>query len=157
MDTRSFAEKFLFDPLQIRNIDWLKFRDGYYDGCGLLSIRLREPDMIKIGMLVLHHGKYEKKQIVPEKWIYEIFNPTVSYPTPWGFDHSLYSLCWYHATYQQTQLIYGLGWGGQFLLIIPRLNAVVAISENTANFTAIAQSEVFIHKIFPVIFKVLQK
>jgi CubicO group peptidase (beta-lactamase class C family) len=67
MDTRRFAEQYLFGPMGITEFDWKKMNDGYYDGCGLLSIRLREADMLKIGLLVLHHGKYQECQLVPEK------------------------------------------------------------------------------------------
>lgn len=78
MDTRAFAKKFLFDPLGITNFDWKKMKDGYYDGCGLLSIRLRSVDMLKLGNLVLNKGIYYKQQIVPAKWITAIINPEVT-------------------------------------------------------------------------------
>ena len=65
MDTRTFANKYLFSPMGITDFDWKKLNDGYYDGAGLLSIRLRAADMLKIGLLVLHNGRYAGKQVVP--------------------------------------------------------------------------------------------
>jgi CubicO group peptidase (beta-lactamase class C family) len=152
MDTRSFAKKFLFDPLGITEFEWEKMRDGYYDGCGLLSIRLRSEDMVKIGLLLLHKGVYNHRPIVPAQWVALIFHPDIFYPTQWGFDGSTYAICYYHTTYKGVPLTYGMGWGGQFLILIPTLNAVVVTNENSADAHAIQQSVTFIHRIFPLIF-----
>ena len=69
MDTRAFADKYLFGPLGITHYEWAKMKDGYYDGSGLLSIRMRSLDMLKKG----------------------------------------------------TAITYGMGWGGQFLVIYDQL------------------------------------
>lgn len=150
-DTYTFGKKYLFDPLGIRTLEWPQMKDGYYDGCGLLAIRLRSEDMLKIGLLILHHGRYNDKQIVPANWTDLILNPDKSYPTEWGFDHSTYALCYYHATVGTTPITYGMGWGGQFLVIIPTLNAVIVANENTDDATAISQSILFTTKICPLI------
>jgi CubicO group peptidase (beta-lactamase class C family) len=150
-------KKFLFDPLGITGFKWSKMRDGYSDGSGLLSIQLHSEDLVKIGKLILSHGWYAHKPIVPEKWIKLIMQPDKFYPSDWGFDHSTYALCYYHANYNGTDITYGMGWGGQFLIIIPSLKAVVVINENTADATAINQSVTFINHIFPVIFDQLKR
>lgn len=157
MDTRTFATKYLFDPLHITEIEWAKMQDGYYDGSGLKSIFLRSVDMLKIGTMLLHGGIYEHKQIVPEKWVKLIFNPDVIYKADWGFENSSYALCYYHTIYKETKITYGMGWGGQFLVIIPSLKAVIVINENIGNANAIKQSIAFTHRIFPSIFTQLDK
>lgn len=40
MSTLEFAQKYLFGPLGITKVQWGKMADGYYDGCGLLSVQL---------------------------------------------------------------------------------------------------------------------
>jgi CubicO group peptidase (beta-lactamase class C family) len=155
MDTWSFAKKFLFNPLGIKQFEWMKMRDGYYDGCGLLSVRLRSEDMVKVGMLLLNKGVYEHRQIVPAQWVASLFQPDISYSTEWGFDRSTYALCYYHTVYEGVPLTYGMGWGGQFLILIPSLNAIVVTNENSADVHAIQQSIVFMHRIFPLIFEQL--
>jgi CubicO group peptidase (beta-lactamase class C family) len=155
-DTYNFGKKYLFDPLGITTLEWPKMKDGYYDGCGLLAIRLRSDDMLKIGLLILHHGRHNDKQIVPAGWIDLIFTPDKFYPTDWGFDHSTYALCYYHATVDSTPITYGMGWGGQFLVIIPTLNAVIVANENTADATAIRQSVLFTTKICPLLLQQLK-
>jgi len=64
LSTLAFANKYLFGPLKIERVEWIKMNDGYYDGSGLLSIRLSIRDMNKIGVLLLDGGRYGGKQIV---------------------------------------------------------------------------------------------
>jgi len=156
IDTRAFATKFLFGPMGITDFDWKKLNDGYYDGAGLLSIRLRAGDMLKIGLLVLHNGRYGSKQLVPEKWISQILEPQIVYHTELGLPGSMYGLCWYHANYHGTKVIYGQGWGGQHVFVIPTLNAVAVLNENTADETAIMQENNFFSQVFPLLFKQLK-
>ncbi len=157
MPTLDFAKKFLFAPLQIDTVQWMKMNDGYYDGSGLLSIRLTVTDMNKIGQLVLDSGRYQGRQIVSSQWIRKLLNPPQLYPTGWGFPGSSYGLCWYHKTWEGIPIIYGLGWGGQFNFIIPSLHAVITVNESVADATAIPQSIKFQSKIFPLILAELKK
>jgi len=157
MDTKTFATKYLFTPLNITKIEWARMQDGYYDGSGLKSISLQSADLLKIGSLLLHGGVYDHIQIVPKKWVKLIFNPDVFYNADWGFKNSTYALCYYHTTYKGTQITYGMGWGGQFMIIIPSLNAVIVANENIADANAVKQSIAFTTRIFPAIFHELDK
>lgn len=152
-DTYTFAKKYLFGPLGIADVEWMKMNDGFYDGCGLLSIRLRTEDMLKIGLLILHNGRLGSRQIVPEKWIQLILDPDKYYQTDWGFSHSTYALCYYHATVGGIPITYGMGWGGQFLVVIPALHAVVVANQSIADATAIRQENNFTSGIFPVLLR----
>jgi CubicO group peptidase (beta-lactamase class C family) len=157
MDTYSFAKKMLFEPLGITHTAWMKMPDGYYDGSGLLSMRLNTEDLLKIGQLLLNKGMHKGKQIVPENWVQQLLAPGKTYKSYWGFPQSDYALTFYHFTYNHTNVIYGMGWGGQFIVIIPSLHAVIAINENIADANAINQSIAFQQQIFPVIFSMLKK
>jgi hypothetical protein len=50
-----------------------------------------------------------------------------------------------------------MGWGGQFVVIIPSLKAVIVASENISDRNAVKQSIAFTHRIFPSIFYQLDK
>lgn len=156
MSTFDFANKYLFGPLDIKNVKWGKMNDGYYDGCGLLSVQMPNVDMNKIGSLLLHKGYYNEKPIASEKSIDAILNPTTSYHTPWGFDGSTYALCFYHFNYNGTPITYGLGWGGQHVFIIPAKKAVISVNESIDDATAIKAENLFLNKIFPVIYQQLK-
>jgi CubicO group peptidase (beta-lactamase class C family) len=156
MNTLDFANKYLFAPMDIKNVKWGKMNDGYYDGCGLLSVQMTNLDMNKIGSLILHKGHYNNKPIVSEKWIDMILNPSISYHTPWGFDGSTYALCFYHYNYNGTPITYGLGWGGQHVFVIPAKKAVISVNESISDATAIKAENLFLNKIFPVIYQQLK-
>ena len=152
MNTLAFAEKYLFGPLGIIDVSWAKMNDGYYDGCGLLSVHLRTGDLVKIGSLLLHDGKFGQQAIVSKNWIDGILHPAVSYNTEWGFENSRYALFWYHAVYKGTDLVYCQGWGGQYLIVIPELKVVIAVNQNHEGATAPGQPYIFTRRIFPLIY-----
>jgi CubicO group peptidase (beta-lactamase class C family) len=153
MDTQTFAVKYLFEPLGIIYFNWAKMNDDYYDGCGLLAINMRPTDWLKIAQTLMHDGMYNGTQVIAAKWVKEIFWPHVSYKATWGFPESTYGLCFYHLNYQGVKVTYGMGWGGQFLVLIPEKQAVIIINQSPANAVAIKQSNYFINKIFPSIFE----
>lgn len=152
MDVLSFAKKYLLHPLDITTVEWRKAKDGYYDLAGLENIRLRTADWLKIGSLLLHEGQYHQKQIVPKQWINQIIHPDKTYPTEWGFHPSQYGLCWYHINYKGREMVYGLGWGGQFLVVVPELKMVLAINQSKEDQNAIRRAARFLESIFPAFF-----
>ncbi|MBS1520149.1 MAG: serine hydrolase [Bacteroidetes bacterium] len=156
MTTLDFAAKYLFGPLDIQHVHWYKMFDGYYDGCGLYSVEMTTSDMNKIGLLLLHKGHYNGKAVVSKKWIAELLNPSIFYHTPWGFDGSTYALCFYHYNYNGTPITYGLGWGGQHVFVIPAKKAVISVNESISDFTAIKAENLFLNKIFPIIYQQLK-
>ncbi|MEP6611982.1 MAG: serine hydrolase [Mucilaginibacter sp.] len=155
MNTLAFASKYLFSPIGIQNVKWGMMKDGYYDGCGLLSVQMATTDMTKIMSLLLHNGDYNGKSLVSSNWVNQLLHPTIVYRTPWGFEGSTYALCFYHYNYKGTPIIYALGWGGQFSFIIPGRNAVVSVNESIDDATAIKTSIVFLNRVFPLIFSAI--
>jgi CubicO group peptidase (beta-lactamase class C family) len=157
MDVLSFAKKNLLGPLGITAIEWKKMKDGYYDLAGLENIRLRTADWLKIGSLLLHEGKYHQKQIVPKQWIAQILHPEILYHTEWGFRGSQYGLCWYHLNYKGQEMTYGMGWGGQFLVVVPGMKMVLVINQSREDENAIRHAGRFIEAIFPHFFNAVSQ
>lgn len=149
--TLDFARKYLFEPLGILQTDWPKMRDGYYDGAGLLSLHLRTIDMNKIGRMMLQYGKFQGKQVVSEKWIDSLLKPQKTYPAPWELSDTRYGLTFYHTFYKGLPIIYGMGWGGQFLILIPELQATISVNQRVNNRKAVQQTALFMGRIFPMI------
>lgn len=149
--TLDFARQYLFEPLDIHQVEWPKMKDGFYDGSGLLSVHMSTVDVNKIGRLLLNKGRYKGKQIVSEKWVQTLLEPAKTYPAPWGLSNTTYGLCFYHKKYKVEKLIYGMGWGGQFLILVPGLDAVITVNQKVDDSTAIQQSETFMGSIFPLI------
>jgi CubicO group peptidase (beta-lactamase class C family) len=157
MDVRSFATQYLFGPLGISTFEWEKMKDGYYDLAGLQNVRLRTADLIRIGSLLLQEGRYEGKQIVSKRWIDLTLQPDLVYDSPWGFMPSKYALCWYHTSFRGNEMIYGMGWGGQFLIVIPALQLVMAVNQSHEDAKAPRQSGLFTEAIFPAFYEAIQE
>lgn len=116
-----FAEKYLFEPLGIREYDWFS-KNGVFDSGG--GLKLRSRDIAKFALLHLNKGKWGKKNIVSEKWMEETFHPFIE------IKHPLYSC--YQWQMVKTDLGYNVwfipGNGGQIINIIPALNMVVIVN-----------------------------
>ncbi len=75
-DLKSFGQKNLFSPLNVKLGDWPKDLDGYRIGSGDIQFTAR--DMAKFGMLYLNKGQIDGSQIIPSDWVRE---STQSYST----------------------------------------------------------------------------
>ncbi len=62
-----FARQILFAPLNITNVRWDGDRDGYTATAWGLYTTTR--NFAKFGFLYLKKGRWEDRQIVPEKWV----------------------------------------------------------------------------------------
>ena len=91
-------------------------------------------DMVKIGLLLLNDGRWNKKQIVSEEWILQSTKPRV--PESEFFD---YGYQWWYRSKNNKQwwkepqtvsdeehdMSFALGWGGQYIIVAKDLNLVV--------------------------------
>lgn len=155
--TLDFARQYLFTPLGIEHVEWPVMKDGFNDGSGLLSVRIRTADMNKIGRLILDSGRYNGQQLVATQWTQALLHPPKTYPAPWGLRNTTYGLFFYHKTCKGENITYGMGWGGQFLILIPGLDAVISVNQAVDDRNAIRQSDVFMGEIFPMIFDWIQQ
>ena len=143
MKLDEFAKKFLFEPLQIKEFQWLKDSTGFcHAGGGLF---LKPIDMMKIGIMVINNGKWEKRQIVSENWIRK---STSSY-LPTSFDISTYGYFWWirerNTTGRKTtRVVTAEGAGGQKMYIFPEYQLIIAFTER--NYTTPQVSPMFIQE-----------
>ena len=135
-----YAEEHLFDPLRIPVYAWYRNmthpRHWTHTGGGL---GLRSRDLAKIGYLLLSGGRWEGKQVVPASWIEESTTPHAQVDsTLWyGYQWWLQTLANANGDLasspptRQNVVIEGRGWGGQYLVAIPRLDLVVAVTSGS--------------------------
>ncbi|MEL3962511.1 serine hydrolase [Lysinibacillus endophyticus] len=127
-----FAQKHLFKPLNISNVEWYKDNKGIYKGAD--GLRLTIADMEKLCLLMLQKGQWKGTQIVSEKWIEQAISPHYS-----TYKHiGEYGLHWWTSKINPTldddsdsnRFHFGLGFGGQYMIIVPKFNlSVIFISE----------------------------
>jgi len=120
-----FAQENLFDPLGVAASKWVYINDNFVYASGDLRLSLR--DMAKIGMLVLDHGEWNGKRVVSSKWIDEMTTKRVWLPKGDGYGYQ-----WWLQTYglgkDSINSFHAGGWGGQWIIVLPGLNAVVVFT-----------------------------
>lgn len=119
-----FARKYLFGPLAIEHFSWdSPGNSGYPLMGGSLSLAPRS--MVKVGAMVLNKGVFNKQQVVSESWIEE----SASAKTESNVPGDMYSYQWWNILMdsgrKSYECIWANGWGGQFIYIIPDLDAVI--------------------------------
>ena len=119
-----FARKYLFEPLHIERYNWDgPGQNGYPLMCGSLSLTPRS--MVKIGAMVLNHGRFNEQEVLSESWIEE----STSVKTETNFPGDKYSYQWWNLHLDSGgkayKTIWANGWGSQFIFIIPELDAVI--------------------------------
>lgn len=124
----AFAEEKLFEPLGIRDVEWLSFV-GSTELAAFAGLRLRPRDLAKLGQLVAADGRWNGRQIVPNWWISESTKPRMNaeghgalyYGYQWWLGRSLLNG-------QDLTWSAGFGSGGQRLFIVPELDLVVVVN-----------------------------
>lgn len=120
-----FAEKYLFDPLGITQYNWIFFSQDMVYASG--DLKLRPRDMAKIGYLMLNKGVWNDKRILSAGWIENSATASVHF-----HDREGYGWQWWTKKYVlgniSIDMFCALGWGGQRIMVIPDLNAVVVFT-----------------------------
>lgn len=127
MDTLTFAQKNLLEPLHFKNASWSADPKGY--NMGYANMFLRPRDMAKFGCLYLNGGKWEGRQLIPREWVKE--STKVQYDfnkeEDRGFENG-YGFLWWISGETGYHMFSALGYGGQSIDVIPDLDLVVVIT-----------------------------
>lgn len=114
-----YAQAHLFGPLGMKRAVWERA-----DRSGLVSagwgLRLRAIDMAKIGMLVLDKGRWQGRQVVPQRWVEQMTSPAVS--PNFGY------YWWINNIVQDEPEYDAMGFKGQFITVLPKRNTVVVMT-----------------------------
>jgi CubicO group peptidase (beta-lactamase class C family) len=127
MSTKAFARKYLFDPMNIKIGGWDKDPQGNYMGGN--NMALKPIDLVKIGQLMLDNGVYKGEQLISKDWIRDSFGTyTYSNYNPYGYGYQ-----WWNQDIGGYKVFFAWGNGGQYIFIIPEVDAVVVITSTTLN------------------------
>ncbi len=147
MKVDKFAEKYLFEPLGIKNYRWEKVANGMINTDG--GLHLSPINQAKLGYLFLNKGVWKNSRIISGKWIIEatkIQKENIGMPS--------YGYQWWCGDFysgEQKHFIYfASGHGGQKIIVSPELNSVIVITQkvfdnpyNDYNFLAIVSDYIF--------------
>ena len=128
-----FLKPRLFDPLAIEGMDWEV--DPHGINCGGWGLRLKTEDMAKFGQLFLQKGKWNGKQLLPVSWINEATTLKI-YQAPDATQSRKDTSDWVQGyCYQMWRCRHNCyradGAYGQYIIIMPDQDAVVAITAET--------------------------
>jgi CubicO group peptidase (beta-lactamase class C family) len=124
MSTLDFANRYLFEPMDIRVGGWDRDPQGYYLGGN--NMAMRPPDMIKIGRMMMDSGIYNGERVISEEWIKE----SVEIYTRSNFNPYDFGYMWWRRPVNGYELIFAWGHGGQYIMMLPELDTVIVITSN---------------------------
>jgi CubicO group peptidase (beta-lactamase class C family) len=122
----------LFDPLGIGEVGWLCTPAGREQGfSGLFA---RTEDVAKLGQLFLQRGRWGEHQLIPETYVAEATSRRVATPAGENIDwRQGYGFQFWMSRHGYR----GDGAFGQFCLVLPEQDAVVAITGGTEAMQAV--------------------
>jgi CubicO group peptidase (beta-lactamase class C family) len=125
----------LFEPLGISGIDWEVNSQGI--NTGGWGLRLKTEDIAKAGQFYLQKGKWNGKQILPAEWIDEATSASI-YQAPDAPQEKKDASDWMQGYgYQfwrcRNYAYRGDGAYGQYMIVMPDQDAVLAITSQTDN------------------------
>lgn len=135
----NFAIETVFDPLGITDYTWEE--DRGIPRCHS-DLHMRPIDMAKIGLLVLNEGRWDRQQIIPEKWIRTSAKPHAeeseffSYGYQWWLRSNQNKSWWKEGNSQsesEHEMLIALGFGGQYIFIIKDLSLVIVLTSSDYN------------------------
>lgn len=126
MTTEQFAKTYLFEPLHIFDYEWQQDPQGIY--VGGFGVKMKSEDLLKLGLLCLQNGYWDGKHIVSSSWIEQSHLPRFTTYENIGS----YGFHWWVLDQQTCNMPYhtyfAMGYGGQYILIVPQLELVAVIS-----------------------------
>ena len=127
-----FAQRELFEPLGIKDYEWETDPQGIHTGG--FGLRLIPSDMLKLGQLYLQQGQWKSQELIRPDLVERTVFPAFSAGAP---RRGKYGWHWwadsFYADEEQTSSIdyfYALGFGGQQIIVIPRLEVVTVITND---------------------------
>jgi CubicO group peptidase (beta-lactamase class C family) len=114
----ALAEEHLFGPLGISDVHWPSNPQGISIGYSELS--MKPHDMAKIGHLYLNEGLWDGEEVVPSAWVKASTRKHVSATLQDGYGYQ-----WW---VDPSGVYMALGYGGQFILVVPEKDMVVVFT-----------------------------
>ncbi len=121
---REFAQEHLFTPVGMRVGGWDRDPQGIYFGGNNLA--LSPAALLNFGRLYLDDGKFNGRQVLPAGWVAESWQPRFM-NSSFNLRHD-YGYLWWHTKFAGHSTWFAWGYGGQFLFVVPSLNAAIVVT-----------------------------
>ncbi len=123
MTVDAYARAHLFGPLGIRDFHWKTTPTELPDTEG--GLYLGAEDLARIGYLYLKDGVWAGRRVLPDGWVAASTSKRVERVNPagWGYGYQ-----WWRLDRGEVAIWAGLGFGGQYLIVIPERDLVGVIN-----------------------------
>ena len=129
-DLESYAQQYLFSPMNAELYGWQVDDDGYNWGFGEIYVTAR--NMAKFGQLYIDGGIYDGKQIISADWVEASLqryseNIIRGHVLPWygSFRDRGYGYQWWSSRSGDHYFNYASGHGGNYIVLLPELNMII--------------------------------
>lgn len=122
--TFAYARSRLAEPLGISLPRWARDPQGIYFGGNEMLLSPRA--MIRFGELYRNGGRRGDAQVVPAEWIHASLEPRTR--SRWSGDG--YGYGWFIGQAGGYPMFYALGYGGQYIIVVPDLELTVAVTSD---------------------------
>ena len=147
-----YAREVLFDPIGLENYNWSLGKNGVINTAWGLAMSRR--DLARIGVLYLNEGRWGDRQVVPPDWVRQSTAMQVRgvddyFPYAYGYQ-------WWRlqdpeptvAMLEVNDAFFALGFGGQFIFVVPHLELVVVstaanFADDTRQFFGLLREHIF--------------
>ena len=147
-----YAREVLFDPIGLENYNWSLGKNDVINTAWGLAMSRR--DLARIGVLFLNEGRWRGQQIVPADWVrrstaMQVLGVDDYFPYAYGYQ-------WWRlqdpeptvAMLDVNDAFFALGFGGQFVFVVPHLDLVVVstaanFADDTKQFFGILREHIF--------------
>ncbi|GAB4242527.1 MAG: hypothetical protein Tsb0034_20030 [Ekhidna sp.] len=121
---QDYVHEKLLKPLDITDFAWEK--DGLGNTRADAGLQLRAVDLAKIGYIMMQDGKKDDLQVIPKEWIDASWKFEINLNADYGPIENLhYNKLWWMGEYDEHQVFFGLGYGGQLMLCVPDYDLIV--------------------------------
>ena len=124
MPLRTYAQRHLFDALGEEIGAWDRDPQGIYFGGN--NVALSPKALLSFGKLYLDDGTVEGRRVLSTEWIKASWTPRFI-RSSFNGRHD-YGYLWWRADFGGHSTWFAWGYGGQFLFVIPSLDAVVVVT-----------------------------
>lgn len=125
-DAFIFGLENIFEKIGMRSVEWPKDPSGINTGGH--GIKMTARDAAKFGFLYLNKGKWDGKQIIPEKWVIE---STKQHSEGIISLYGNYGYQWWIRTLKadkEYKAYFAIGYAGQYISVVPDLDLVVVFT-----------------------------
>lgn len=129
LHANQFADKYLFQPLGIKEFSWNRDPMGYPCAGGTDGgVGLTSRDLAKFGWLFFKNGTWKGKRIISKKWIKEATQKHFDVPN----NINDYGYCWWPGLKKIKKKTFNhvssFGYGGQTLYLVPELDLILVFT-----------------------------